>query len=193
MPKSAGPLERLEVDDRQAWRAWLEQNHARSPGVHLVIYKKHSSKYRLSYDEIVEEALCFGWIDSTGNRLDGERYILRMSPRKPGSVWAPSNKQRVARLIRQGLMTPAGLAKIKAAKRDGSWDRYDAVEALAMPPDLKKALAANKAAQKNFTAFSDSAKKMILWWIAGAKRPETRTRRIQETVRLAAENRKAPG
>lgn len=193
MPKSPEPLKVLEVGDRQAWRAWLEQNHPTSPGVRIVIYKKNSGKYRLSYEDIVEEGLCFGWIDSTANTLDDERYVLRMSPRKPGSVWAKSNKERVEKLIRQGLMTPAGLDKIEAAKRDGSWSRLDAIEALSMPPDLKKALVANKAAQKNFAAFSDSAKKMILGWIASAKRPETRLKRIQETVRLAAKNLKPIG
>lgn len=157
----------------------------------LVVYKKNSGRSNLTYADAVEEALCFGWIDSTPNVLDDKRFTVRVTPRKPQSVWSQINKRRVEKLIMQGLMTSAGMEKIKAAKRDGSWSKLDAVDALRIPPDLKKAFAANKIAEQHFAAFANSSKKMILWWIASAKRPETRARRIAETVALAAKNIKA--
>jgi uncharacterized protein YdeI (YjbR/CyaY-like superfamily) len=159
--------------------------------VWLIYYKKESGKPRVAYDEAVEEALCFGWVDSRPNALDEERYMQLFSPRKPKSPWSKLNKERAEKLIEQGLMTAAGLGKIEAAQRDGSWNRYDAVEDLTMPDDLASALAANPTANANFNAFSSSSKKVILWWIASAKRPETRLKRIQETVTLAAKNIKA--
>jgi uncharacterized protein YdeI (YjbR/CyaY-like superfamily) len=191
--ETAGPMKMgtYEATSRAAWREWLEKHHATSSGVRLVIYKKASGKQRLSYDEAVEEALCFGWVDSTTNTLDANRYTLNFSPRKPGSVWAQSNKQRVERLIEQGLMTPAGLAKIEAAKRDGAWSKMDAIDDLVMPDDLAAALAANPDANQHFAAFSNSAKKMILFWISSARRPETRQKRVEQTVAAAAKNIKA--
>ncbi len=191
MIESAGKLEFLAVENRQAWRAWLKKNHSRPQGVRLVVHKKKSGASHLTYDAAVEEALCFGWIDSTANVLDDKRFTLRVTPRKPKSVWSQINKRRVERLFGQGLMTPAGLEKIQAAKRDGSWSKLDAIDALRVPADLKKAFAADKRAKLNFAAFNNSSKKMILWWIASAKRPETRAKRIGETVALAAENIKA--
>lgn len=179
----------LQPRNRAAWRAWLAKHHASSQGVAVVIAKKQASG--LSYVDAVEEALCFGWIDSRTNKLDAGHFRQWFSPRKPGSVWSPINKERVARLIEADRMTPAGLAKIEAAQADGSWTSYDAVEALQVPADLEWALAANPTARQHFDAFSPSAKKMILWWIASAKRPETRQKRIAETVRLAAQNLRA--
>jgi uncharacterized protein YdeI (YjbR/CyaY-like superfamily) len=176
---------------RAEWRAWLEEHHAVSPGVWFVYYKKGTGKPRVSYDEAVEEALCFGWIDSVQRALDAERTMLKFSPRKPKSGWSKLNKGRVGRLVRLGLMTSAGLAAIKAAKRDGSWNALDAVERLTMPPDLEAALASNPVAARNFDRFPPSSKKIILGWIASAKRPETRTKRVDETVRQAAKNLKA--
>ena len=193
MTPSVEELEILVVQNRRAWRAWLKKNHARREGVRLVVHKKNYGKSKLTYDDVVEEALCFGWIDSRLNVLDDERFTLRISPRKPNSVWAKSNKQRVQKLVRQGLMMPAGIAKVQAAKRDGSWGKLDAVEALRIPTDLRTAMAANRRAQRNFAGFSNSAKKMILWWITSAKRPETRAKRIAETVALAAKNKKVGG
>lgn len=177
--------------DRAEWRHWLEQNHASSRGVWLVYYKKDSGKPRVSYGEAVEEALCFGWVDSRPNALDDERYLQLFSPRKPGSPWSKLNKQRVEKLTEHGAMTPAGLEKVEAAKRDGSWGKWDAVEELVVPADLEEALCADKAAGENFQAFSRSSKKNILWWIESAKHPKTRSKRIGETVALAAKNIKA--
>lgn len=181
--------ETFEAGSRAAWRGWLERNHERTAGIWLVSYKKASGKPGVSYPEAVEEALCFGWIDSRPNALDDERYMQYISPRKPKSPWSAVNKRRIERLIADGLMAPPGMAKIEAAKRDGSWSAYDAIEALDVPADLDKALAANRTAAGHFRDFGDSTKKQLLWWIASAKRPETRATRIARTVAAAAENR----
>ena len=135
------------------------------------------------------EALCFGWIDSRANILDDQRSMQLFTPRKSGSPWSKLNKQRIERLIEQGLMTPAGMAKIEAARRDGSWTAYDAIEALTIPADLDAALAANATAHEHFRAFSNTSKKQLLWWVASAKRPATRAKRIEQLVAAAAEDR----
>ena len=182
---SIHPLTRAE------WRAWLEENHSRGEGVWLITYKKATGMPRMEYDEAVEEALCFGWVDSKPNKLDDERSLLWFAPRKPGTGWSKPNKERVARLIAAGLMAPAGLAKVEAAQADGSWNALDAVEALELPVDLEQALTVDPAAQRYWDAFPRSVKRGILEWIASAKTPSTRARRVDETVRLAAENRRA--
>jgi uncharacterized protein YdeI (YjbR/CyaY-like superfamily) len=184
-------VEQFYARDRQEWRAWLQAHHATAPGVWLVYYKKESGKPRVAYADAVEEALCFGWIDSRPNALDDERYMQLFSPRKPKSPWSKLNKERVERLIAQGLMTPAGLEKIELAKRNGTWEQYDTIEDLTVPDDLAAALAANADAQRYFDTFPASSKKNILWWITSAKKPETRQKRVEETVRLAAQNLKA--
>lgn len=176
---------------RAAWRAWLEEYHTRPLGVWLISYKQATGKPRFSYDEAVEEAICFGWIDSKANTIDAERSMLWFAPRKPGTGWSRLNKERVARLQAAGLIAPAGQAKIDAAQRDGSWAALDAVEALEIPPDLAAALDANGAARANFEAFPRSAKRAILEWIAAAKTTPTRAKRIDETARQAAENLRA--
>ena len=186
-------LERLQPPDRAAWRRWLQQHHETSPGVWLVTFKRSSGKSNVTYDDAVEEALCFGWIDGTMRTLDEERTMMLCTRRKRGSGWAKSNKERVDRLIAGGLMMPAGLARIEAAKLDGSWTAFDASEALEMPPDLKRGLSKNKQARGHFDKFPPSAKKQIYYWITSAKRPETREKRVSETVRLAAENVRARG
>lgn len=182
---SVHPLSRAE------WRAWLEENQARAEGLWLISYKKDTGKPRFEYAEAVEEALCFGWIDSKANSLDEQRSMLWMSPRKPGSGWSKSNKERVERLIAAGLMAPAGLARVEASRADGSWNALDAVEALEIPPDLDQALSAYPSARVNFEAFPPSVKKIILHWIASAKKPETRASRVAETARLAEDNVRA--
>ncbi|MFN8418462.1 MAG: hypothetical protein U0528_04330 [Anaerolineae bacterium] len=160
MPKPADDqIERYYAKDRDEWRDWLLNNHASAPGVWLIYYKKESGKPRVQYADAVEEALCFGWIDSRPNAIDDHSYMQLFSPRKPKSPWSKLNKQRVESLIRQGLMMPAGLEKIEAAKSDGSWNAYDAVEELVMPHDLRAALAQNTLAQQKFEAFSSTNKK----------------------------------
>ncbi len=175
---------------RNEWHDWLLMNHAVSSGVLLIYYKKGSKKPSVSYDEAVEEALSFGWIDSRVNSLDEERYMQRFTPRKVRSIWSKRNKQRVEKLVKSGLMTEAGLEKVEAAKRDGSWNALDVIEDTQIPEDLSVALASDKKAHDNFMAFSDSSKKIILHWIRDAKRPETRKRRIEKAVELAGENKK---
>lgn len=176
---------------RAAWRAWLEKNHARREGVWMIMYKKASGKPYVAYDDGVEEALCFGWIDSIKNKLDEERSVQYYSPRKRGSGWSRVNKERIERMIAEGKMTPAGLEKIEAAKKDGTWTKLDRIEELEVPPDLRKALKANGAAWTHWEAFPRSVKRAILEWIMNAKRPETRAKRIEETARLAGENKRA--
>jgi uncharacterized protein YdeI (YjbR/CyaY-like superfamily) len=181
----------IHPKSRAEWRAWLEQNHAQPEGVWLISYKKATGRPRVEYDDAVEEALCFGWIDSKPNKLDEERSMLWFAPRKPGSGWSRPNKERVERMMAAGLMTPAGLEKVEAAKQDGSWQALDAIEALEIPPDLEAALAAYSSARQHFDAFPRSVKRGILEWISTAKKPETRAKRVEETARLAEQNIRA--
>lgn len=176
---------------RAEWRRWLATNHDRSKGIRLVLIKKKANIPGIMYSDAVEEALCFGWIDSTPGKVDEQQYTLYMSPRKPKSVWSKINKQRIQKLVKEGQMTAAGSAKIEAAKKDGSWNQLDAIDELVIPEDLSSKLSANTDAKSNFEGFSTSSKKIILFWIASAKREETRQKRIEETVRLAAQNIKA--
>jgi uncharacterized protein YdeI (YjbR/CyaY-like superfamily) len=185
------PPNSIHPKSRAEWRAWLAQNQAKTEGVWLISYKKATGKSRLDYNEAVEEALCFGWIDSKPNKLDEERSMLWFAPRKAGSGWSRLNKERVERMMAAGLMTPAGLEKIEAAKQDGSWQILDAVEALEIPPDLETAFAAYPSARQHFEAFPRSVKRGILEWISSAKRPQTRAKRIEETARLAEQNIRA--
>lgn len=191
MSKFKQSIDRFYPEDRAAWRAWLEANHATSPGIWLIYYKKNTGKPTVTYDEAVEEALCFGWIDSVPNKLDEERHMQVFTPRKPKSPWSKLNKQRIKTLFEKDVMMPAGLEKIEAAKKDGSWTLLDAIEELVLADDLAKALAANPAANDYFQAFNASSKKGILWWIESAKRPETRQQRIEQTVQMAAQNKRA--
>lgn len=188
MPVGAD-LPLLEPRDRAELRAWLEVNHASSPGVRLAVGKKGNAVTSLTYDEAVREGLAFGWIDSVTHTLDADRYTVRFTPRKRRSIWARTNKARVEELIAEGRMTPAGLAVVDAAKADGSWTSLDDVEALVVPPDLAAALAADPDAEAFFRAQSESVLKMALYHITSAKRPETRARRIAETVDDAAAGR----
>jgi uncharacterized protein YdeI (YjbR/CyaY-like superfamily) len=182
-------LERFYARNREEWREWLEKNHQSSPGIWFIYYKKGTNVPTVAYEDAVGEALSFGWIDSKVNALDEERYMQVFTPRKPGSTWSRINKQRVEKLIKEGLMTTSGMQKIEVAKKDGSWSILDDVEDLLLPEDLKKEFRGNEQAEKYFHTFKDSSKKQILWWIASAKRPETRKRRIEKVVELAAKNK----
>jgi uncharacterized protein YdeI (YjbR/CyaY-like superfamily) len=184
-------FERVQIESRAELRAWLEANHRREESIWLVTFKKHVADKYVPWDDVVEEALCFGWIDSLPRKLDGERSMLLLSPRRPGSPWSGLNKRRVEKLLAEGLLMPPGLAAIEQAKADGSWTVYDEIEDLVIPDDLAAALAKNETAAANFKAFSDSSKKGILWWIKSAKRAATREKRIAETVYLAEHKVKA--
>jgi len=183
----------VHADDRATWRAWLEANHATARGAWLVTWRQRSGRVRLDYETAIEEALCFGWVDSTGGQVDDERGKLYFAPRKPRSVWAASNKARVERLIGEGRMAPAGLVAIERAKANGSWGILDSVERLEVPEDLAEALESNPPAAVNFAAFPPSARKMVLGWIALARRPETRAARITKVAEAAARNERTPG
>ncbi len=189
--KTDNKLETFDFKDRKAWREWLDKNHDSISSVWLIIQKKNSGKIGVSLEDVIEEALCFGWIDSKLNVVDEKRFKLLLTHRKSKSIWSKQNKQRAKKLIQQGLMTATGLEKIEAAKKDGSWNKLDAIEEFKLPEDFRKALVADKNAQKNFEAFNNSLKKQTLWWIKNAKKPETRLRRIKQTVTMAAQNRKA--
>jgi uncharacterized protein YdeI (YjbR/CyaY-like superfamily) len=189
-PNALASLEQVYVPDRPAWRRWLAREHGRSPGIWLVFDKKSSRPDRLAYGDAVEEALCFGWIDSLVRRLDDARYVQLFTPRKPKSTWSRSNKVRVERLLAEGLMAAAGLASIELAKANGSWESLDAVEAFVMPDDLATALAAVPGAAEKFATFAPSARKAYLHWISQAVQPETRAKRIREVAGHAAAGRK---
>lgn len=177
--------------NRAAWRKWLEKHHAKEPYVWLILYSKDSGTSSVTYAEAVEEALCFGWIDSKPNKRDAGSWFQFFCPRKPKSVWSALNKTRIKRLIEEGKMTPAGMAKIELAKQNGSWTALDAIEALEMPLALQKAFSKNKKALKNFETFPASAKKGIYQWVQSAKTEATRDKRVQETVSKAAEGKRA--
>ena len=176
---------------RAEWRQWLAEHHASQPGVWLVYFKKTIGQPSVTYAEAVEEALCFGWIDSLPRKLDAERTQLLFTPRKPKSGWSKVNKERLLRLEAAGLLLPAGLAAIARAKENGAWESLDAAEAGTVPADLAAALAADAPAARHFAAFSPSARKMLLNWVLGAKRPETRAHRVAGAVRMAALNKRA--
>jgi uncharacterized protein YdeI (YjbR/CyaY-like superfamily) len=173
---------------RSDWRNWLEQNHKSQKSVWLVISRKNSKTLSITYEEAVEEALCFGWIDSRANRKDAESFYLFFAKRNPKSYWSQSNRVRAEKLILQGLMTKAGQEMIDLAKKTGTWTAIEKIEKLEIPDDLQRIFDQNKKALENFQVFPASSKQVILYWIQEAKRPETRQKRIQETVALAEKN-----
>ncbi len=183
----------IHADDRATWRAWLETNHATARGAWLVTWLPRSGRVGLDYEAAVEEALCFGWVDSTGGQFDDDRGKLYFAPRKPRSVWAATNKARVERLIADGRMRPAGLAAIERAKANGWWAILDSSDRLEVPDDLAAALESRPPATANFAAFLPSARKMLLGWVATAIRPETRAARIAKVAEAAARNERARG
>jgi len=180
----------VEITSRAVWRHWLSRHHTRSSSIWLVIWKKGRGPH-VPYGDIVEEALCFGWIDSRPAKLDDDRSMLLLSPRKPGSAWSKLNKERVERLTAAGFMAAAGLRAVDDAKIRGTWTKLDSVETLSVPPDLEDAFAKAPAAREFFDNFPPSSRRGILEWIGQAKRSDTRAARIAETVRLAALNIKA--
>ena len=177
--------------DSKSWRSWLKLNHKKEKGVWLIFYKTSSGKTSVNYPEAVEEALCYGWIDSRKNKLDETRSIQFFSPRKVQSNWSSLNKERVAKLIVRKKMTRAGMEMIDLAKKSGTWDALSDVDKIIVPGDLVKALEDNAAASEHFNAFPKSSKKLILTWILNAKTPETRNKRIVEIVKLATKNIRA--
>lgn len=184
-------LDLVEVTTRADWRAWLTAHHQQSDSVWVVTYKVGASQPRVPYDDLVEEALAFGWVDSLPRKLDDERTMLLMSPRKPGSNWSAVNKARIEKMTAAGLMHPAGLAKIEQAKTDGSWTALDAVDRLEVPADLAAAFDRHPGSAEAFAAFPPSTRRGILEWIGNAKRPETRAARVFETADKAQRGERA--
>jgi uncharacterized protein YdeI (YjbR/CyaY-like superfamily) len=176
----------FQPSSRAKWRAWLKKHHSTSPGVWLVYAKKHTKIPSLSYSDAVEEALCFGWIDSLIHPIDDSTYRQVFTPRKKKSRWSALNRTRAARLIEAGLMTAAGLALITLAKKTGTWEAHVPSETLTMPPELKKAINANPAAKKNWPTYTESQRKMFLYRIYGAKRPETRAERVARVIEIVS-------
>ena len=173
------------------WRRWLTRHHHDTNGVWLARWKKASGKLPLDYAQIVEEALCFGWIDGVTNTLDDGRQAQLLTPRRRGSGWSPSNKERVQRLVADGRMTDAGMRVIEAARADGSWSMQDAAEALIEPPELASALDASPEARRHWDAFPRSPRRALIWWVMSAKRSETRQRRVTTIVEEAWQGRRA--
>lgn len=172
------------------WRKWLQKNHNKEESVWLVYYKKGSGKPTVSYTDAVDEALCFGWIDSKAVGIDAEKFKQFFSRRKATSVWSKVNKAKIEQLIAANKMTEAGYKCIEIAKQNGSWTILDAVEELHIPGDLEKQFAKAKRAKENFLAFSRTDKRNLLQWIALAKKQETKLARITEIVALAEYNKK---
>ena len=183
----------VHADDRATWRSWLEANHATSNGAWLVTWRARSGRVSLDYESAVEEALCFGWVDSTAGHIDDDRGKLYFAPRKSRSGWAATNKVRIERLLAQGRMAPAGLAAIERARANGSWEILDSVERLEVPDDLGAALASRPPAALNFGAFPPTARKQMLAWVAFAVRPETRAARVVAIMEAAARGVRARG
>lgn len=174
-----------------AWRSWLEKNHAKEKSRFLIIYKKTSDVPSVYYPEAVDEALCFGWIDSVPKKRDEQSYYVLFSKRNPKSNWSAVNKAKVKKLMAEGKMAPAGLAMVELAKRTDTWSALNEVDQLKVPEDFAKALSANPTALAYWKAFPASAKRGILEWLFNAKRPETRSKRLAEAIRLAEQNKRA--
>jgi uncharacterized protein YdeI (YjbR/CyaY-like superfamily) len=183
----------LLFNNRNEWRTWLESNHKIMKEIWLLHYKKQAGKQRLNHIDAVEEALCFGWIDSKLKKIDEERFILKYSPRKSKSVWSKINKENAEAMIISGKMTQAGLDKIEEAKKHGLWDRaYTNKVKERIPSDLKQALLADSKAWDNFQHFANSYRNMYCGWVKAAKTKETRKKRIVEVVKRSRQNKK-PG
>jgi uncharacterized protein YdeI (YjbR/CyaY-like superfamily) len=184
-------LEIVFAENREAWRAWLQQHHQEDRSIWLVIYHKKSDQPSVTYDEAVDEALCFGWIDSKPNKRDEESYFQLFSRRNPNSNWSAVNKEKIQKLLSEGRMAEAGLQMIEIAKENGTWNALDEVEQLIIPTDLDEEFSLYEQAAQHFDAFPRSVKRGILEWIFNAKRSETRKKRIAETARLAEKNIRA--
>lgn len=182
---------KIEIESAEQLRNWLKENHQSSESVWLVRWKKESGGPYVSYDEVVDQLMCFGWVDSLPRKLNEQQSMLRISPRNPKSNWSGVNKKRVERLLASELMESAGLNMVKIAQANGSWNFLDEVEQLIIPPDLQEALQRQPKAAFYFERFPPSSKRGILEWIKNAKQANTRQKRVDETAAKAAQNIKA--
>jgi uncharacterized protein YdeI (YjbR/CyaY-like superfamily) len=184
-------MKKLYVTNRDEWRDWLSRHYATEAEIWLIFYKKETSKPTIAYGAAVEEALCFGWIDSIIKRIDDTKYARKFTPRKDKSNWSELNKRRANKMIRQGRMTDFGLAKIRAAKKRGLWEQDPrAGISFDISPEFAKALAKNKKAKQNFDKLAASYRKHYIGWIAVAKRTETKKKRIAESITLLQKGEK---
>jgi len=182
---------RLHVANRKDWRMWLSVNHATEKQVWLVYYKKHTGKPRVPYNDAVEEALCFGWIDSIVKTIDDETYMQKFTPRKAKSNWSDSNKKRIEKLLETGAMAKAGLKTIEIAKTNGSWDKaITSTQQFEMPVEFQKALSGNRDAKDFFDSLTASCQRQYFGWIGSARKPETRLKRVKESLRLLSKKQK---
>lgn len=181
---------RFTPRSRQAWRKWLETNHDSRADVWLVYYKRHTGKPTVTYNDSVEEAICFGWIDGVRRSIDDERYTHRFSPRNETSRWSATNRKRAGKMIEAGLMTEAGRKAIRQAKRAGTWDAPAETIDVSVPPELAHFLGKNETAASFFESLAPSYRTEFTGWINMAKRPETRQRRLDETMELLKRGRK---
>lgn len=176
---------RLYVKNRDEWREWLKENYSMEKEIWLIYYKNHTGKPRIPYDDAVEEALCYGWIDSTVKRIDDETYMQKFTPRNEKSNWSEFNKKRVKALIKNGRMAKPGLEIIGIAKKNGCWDRIiESTKTFEMPAELEKILNSSKKIRLFFDSLTASKQKEYIGWIASAKKEETRERRAEEAKRL---------
>lgn len=185
-------MKKLYVKTGKEWRKWLQKNHDKVKEVWLIFYKKDTGKPSIDYNNSVEEALCFGWIDSLVKKIDEEKYVRKFTPRNNNSVWSELNKQRVKKVIKEGRMTEFGLEKITAAKKTGAWNKKIKVPDIseAIPKEFVAALKKNKAAKESFDNLSPSHQKRYNMWINQAKKKETKEKRIKETIQLLSKNSK---
>jgi uncharacterized protein YdeI (YjbR/CyaY-like superfamily) len=184
-------MKQLYIKTRDEWREWLSEHHNTESEVWLVFFKKETGRPSVEYECSVEEALCFGWIDSIIKKIDAEKYARKFTPRKPDSKWSKLNKKRVAKVMKEGRMTEHGLAKIEAAKKSGLWDQNDRPEvSLEMPDKLGKALAENKKAKSFFDQLAPSYQKQYILWIQVAQREETKDKRVEESIHLLEQGKK---
>jgi len=181
----------VHFTNRKDWRSWLKENHDTEIEIWLIYYKKHTGKPRIPYDDAVEEALCFGWIDSIVKTIDDETYMQKFTPRKARSNWSESNKKRVEKLIDQGEMTKAGLEKIEIAKVNGTWNKsITATKSFEMPMELENSLGTNKRAKDFFESLSPSSQRQYIGWIASAKKKVTKQKRVKEATILLSKKQK---
>jgi len=182
---------RIHLTNRKDWRLWLKENHEREKVIWLVYFKKHTGKPRVPYDDAVEEAICFGWIDSIVRTIDDETYMQKFTPRKAKSNWSESNKKRAFKLISMGVMTKAGLEKIDIAKTNGSWDKViNAAKSFEMPGELESALEMNQSAKDFFDSLPPSYQRQYIGWITCAKKTDTKQKRVKEAMSLLSKKQK---
>ena len=189
----AKEYQQIYFQNRERWREWLEKNHNHSGGIFLIYYKKHTDKQSIPYNDAVEEALCFGWIDSIVKRIDDERYMQKFTPRNPKSLWSETNKKRVKNMIEQGKMTEAGSIKIKKAKENGKWfEANDVKKEFVLSEEFLELLSVDTKAKKSFDKQSPSQKKNYIQWIMSAKKPETQKRRLLKMIGILKDPEKKP-